>query len=457
LSAAAINAAVIRSVTPVRRNIANDLTFVSYRFLYDGMRLMTGWLSLGLVLCLTAAAQDNSLPPETLLLSRIKARMAEQLDHLPNYTCLETIARFRAPRQSSLKPHDVVRLEIVYSDRKEWFASPGDATFTSTQPSAFIGSGFMATGSFAMQLYNIFVAGATVVTWAGEDSLMGPRAVRYDFRIPAVYKPLAIELKEGSGTAGEAGSFWVDRGTLELLAVETRADEIDPLLPIAETSSRVIFARTRIGDREAVLAQSADLQMLRLDGEFNFDRAEFTHCRAYQTTSVLHFGSFSDSATEAPAHPPAAVSGVVPPFLPVTVLLESPVSNRDAVGTIIRGRTSADMVHKGKVVVPRGSTLTGRIRRLERFDDNTWAVALEFTQVDAGGVAMRFFADATGLDPRKDIHRRLSEKLVVQSNGRPTEITLPLLYGVASFFVSGKSFTLPAGFKTTWRTRGLLR
>ena len=441
----------------MRRNIPYDLSFVSYRFRYHENHLMIRPLALGFVLCLTAAAQDGGLAPELVLLSRIKTRMADQLDHLPNYTCLETIARFRATPRGALKPHDVVRLEIVYSDRKEWFASPGDATFTSTQPSSFVGSGFIANGTFALALHNIFVADATAVTWVAEDPSMGPRAVRYDFRIPAVYKPLEIAVPEGSGTAGEAGSFWMDRDTLNLLAVETRADEIDPLLPIAETSTRVRFARARIGDREAFLAQSADQRMLKFDGELFFDRVEFTHCRAYQTTSVLRFGSFSDSATDAPAHPPAAVSGVVPPFLPVTVLLESPVSDRDAVGTIIRGRTVAELVHKGRVVVPRGSILTGRIRRLEHFDANTFAVALEFTQVEVGGVPVRFFADFTGLDSSKAIRRRLSEKIAIEFGRESREITLPPLYGVASFFVSGKSFTLPAGFKTMWRTRGLLR
>src|SRR5258707_1312890 len=45
------------------------------------------------LLALSAAAQD--LAPETLLLARIKYRVGEELSNLPNYTCLETITRFR--------------------------------------------------------------------------------------------------------------------------------------------------------------------------------------------------------------------------------------------------------------------------------------------------------------------------------------------------------------------------
>jgi hypothetical protein len=414
-------------------------------------------ISLGFVLAFTCGAQTSDLAPEVLLLSRIKAHMAEQLDHLPNYTCLETVARFRAPRAGALKFHDVVRLEVVYSDRKEYFASPGDPTFTSTQPASFASSGMTATGSFALLLNNVFLADATTITWAGDDPSYGPHAARYDFRIPSQFKPLAITLGGATGVSGEAGSFWVDRDTLELLALEARADDIDPLLSIAEASTRIAFARTRIGDRDALLAESADVRMLLLNGDLAYDRGEYTHCRSFQVRTLLHFGSASDSETDAPAHPPLAVSGVVPPFLPVTVLLTTPISSGDAVGSVIEGRAEAEMVHKGKVVVPRGSVLRGRIRRLEHYDENTFAVALEFTEVEVDGVPVRFFADFTGLDPRKDIRRNISEKITIQSGHGTATVTLPPLYGVASFFVTGKSFTLPAGFKTIWRTRGLLR
>jgi len=414
-------------------------------------------LTLGLVLWITSAAQESSLPPEMVLLGRIRARMAEQLEHLPNYTCLETIARFRAPRNLPLKPQDIVRLEIIYSDRNEWFASPGDATFSSTHPSEFTAGGLIANGTFALTLYNVFVADATTISWGGEAPEVAPRAVRYDYRIPAIYKPLNMEFREGTGAAGEAGSFWVDRDTLDLLAITVDAIDIDPLLPVRETSTRVAYARTNIGGREAMLPQSADLRLLRTSGELHFDRSEFTHCRAFQTTSVLHFGSASDSSTDAPVHPPAVVTGVVPPFLPVTVLLTTPITNRDAVGTAIEGRTEANMVHKGKVVVPAGSILRGRIRGIEPFDADTFAVSLEFTEVEVDGAPIRFFADFTGLDRSKEFRRRLSEKIVVPAGRSSTTITLPPLYGVASFFVTGKSFTLPAGFKTMWRTRGLLR
>ena len=42
---------------------------------------------------LVAPAQD--IAPEVLLLSRIRDHVREELAHLPNYTCTETMQRFR--------------------------------------------------------------------------------------------------------------------------------------------------------------------------------------------------------------------------------------------------------------------------------------------------------------------------------------------------------------------------
>jgi len=411
----------------------------------------------GLVLALTCAAQTWELAPEVLLLRRIKDHMTAQLDRLPNYTCLETVARFRAPREKPPKPQDVLKLEVVYSDGQEWYASPGDRSFTATHPSQFAGGGFTATGTFALDLHNIFAADAALCTWRGREVRGGRPAVRYDFRLPRSLKALAITVPGGQGTVGEAGSFWADPETLDVFALEIHAEDIPPFLPVAESVTRVAFARTRIAGRDALLPQTADLQLLSTNGNLNFDHADFTHCRAYQAQSVLHFGGASDSSVETPAHPPRTATDAVPAFLPVTVLLASPITDRDAVGTLIRGTVAADVRHKGRVVLPRGSPVRGRIRVLERYDDRTWSVGLEFTEVEAQGVPLRFYAELTALDRSRQVRRRVSEKREVVSMEGTVVVTLPPLAGVASFFVSGKSFTLPAGFQTVWLTRGLLR
>src|ERR1700684_4372399 len=134
-----------------------------------------------------AAAQD--LAPEVLLLARIRSHMRDELSRVTNYTCLETTARFhaehagRSKAQSKLQPLDMVRLEVAYTNHREWFGSPGDRNFSEDNPVAFIGSGMIGNGFFAITLNNIFVSNLATFTYRGEETLGGRSASRYDFHL----------------------------------------------------------------------------------------------------------------------------------------------------------------------------------------------------------------------------------------------------------------------------------
>src|SRR5438270_1481000 len=169
----------------------------------------------------------QSITPDVRLLVRIKSHMREELSHLPNYTCLETIARFRKepgrepPSKGQLKPLDTVRLEIVYSDHREWYGSPGDRKLSSDDPAGFVGSGMIGNGAFARTLHNIFEG--AILTYRGEEAWGGRTAVRYDFHLPRLLKGLEVTLAGGTGTVGEEGSLWVDPQTLDLIHLESHA------------------------------------------------------------------------------------------------------------------------------------------------------------------------------------------------------------------------------------------
>jgi hypothetical protein len=132
-----------------------------------------------------------------LLLSRIKARLGDELSHVPNYTCLETIARFhkegsrRIRSLAALQPLDTVALEIVYSNHREWYGSPGDRSLSVDNPATFVGAGLIGDGPFALGLAAI-IHGASF-TYRGEETVGGRLAVRYDYHLSAQLKPLTTK------------------------------------------------------------------------------------------------------------------------------------------------------------------------------------------------------------------------------------------------------------------------
>jgi hypothetical protein len=409
---------------------------------------------------------------DALLLARIKSHMRGELSRVTNYTCLETTARFHKEpgRHAKIQPFDTVWLEVAYANHHEWYGSPGDRSLTQDNPVAFIGSGMIGNGFFEITLNNIFIGEGAAFTWRGEETLGGRTAYRYDFRLPRRFGELTVSIVGGIGTVGEQGSFWVNPQTLDLIRVEARADEIPPFLPLGEMSLSVDYARTRIGEYGVLLAQDADLHMLKVAGEENYNHLEYTHCRAFSAESAIRFDSEPSEPPQAspPGSPktlsaPNAISQAVPSLLLVTVELTTAITDQDAVGALIQGKVLGDVLRKGKIVIQNGALVRGRIRRLERFEKGgAFVVGLEFTEVEAGGgSSLPFYADLLRLDKTPGIQRILSERALVPYRGgvesREEKITLPELPGVASFFVRGKTLTVPNGFRMVWRTRGLIR
>lgn len=418
------------------------------------------------VLLTACAAAPQDLAPEVLLLSRIERHLRAEIAQVPNYTCLETISRFRretrpgARAAREMEQLDTVQLEIVYAGGKEWYGSPGASDLSVENPVAFIGTGMIGTGSFGMTMNNIIEAG--IFTYRGDEPVGGRRAVRYDYRVPALYKPMSISVQGGFGTVGEEGSIWVDPASLDLLRVSTRAVEIPPYLPVEFATMNVDYARMRIAGGDTLLAQTADTRLLD-NGIDSFNRIEFTHCRSYSTSSAISFGEAPPPAAATESHPPAAPrrGAPVPPFLQVTIRLARPVSDRDAVGTTIEGTISANVMHKGKIVVPAGAIVHGRIRAVDRYPESgAFAVGLEFSDVEVGGESLPFYADLLRLDKNPRIQPELTRRILVPGPSGfhvgEEHVTIPELPGVAFFWVQGTSFTLPAGFRMIWRTRGLL-
>jgi len=254
--------------------------------------------------------------------------------------------------------------------------------------------------------------------------------------------------------------------------VESHADEIPLYLPLEESSDNVNYARMRIGEYNVLLAQQADLHVLETSGVESYDRLEFTHCRAFSAQSEIRLDPEpAEPARALPSGPPTVLSApdgagqAVPALLPITVQLTTPITYKNTVGTLIEGKVSGDVLRKGKIVIPNGSVVRGRIRRLERYQrsgSGDFIVGVEFTEVEASGGWLRFYADLLRIDRSPGIRATLSARVPVRDGRggyqtRDETITLPELPGVASFFVSGTTFTIPSGFRMVWRTRGLIR
>jgi hypothetical protein len=423
-------------------------------------------LLLGLVFAPDVRPQSLSpeLPPGVLLLSRVKARVKRQFVHMPEFTCLETLDRFHKPggRKAVEKQLDTVRLEVLFAGKEEFFDSPGGRNFRESDPSKFIAAGMIGNGMFASHLKSIFVDDNGIFKYRGEEDLNGRRAARFDFHVPSLQDDYVISVPGAQASVGVAGTFWADPVTYDLIRLTIDADEIPPILQTSQIVTTVDYAPTRIGVDDALLAQTGTMLLVRNSGETAFDRFEFTHCRAYQAESTLSFDDPvpvpAGGVRDAVPRPPAQV---IPAGLSVTIALTVPLTDRMMAGELVEGKVAGNVVARGGVVIPNGSLVHGRVRRLERFSESGgyFSIGLEFTDIDAGGTPLRFFADLQNVDEIPALERTLVSdhtQLGPMSQLRTIDrITMPELPGVGSFFMRGAHFEIPAGFRMIWKTRAM--
>ena len=402
------------------------------------------------------AGAQSDLPPGILLLARVKAHTRKELDRLPNCSCLETIRREIKPPGGKLRPLDVVRLEVLYSEHKEMYAPPGDRRFVIAHPSSFVGGGMVGDGYFALYLSDITSDGHVSYEYKGEDESLGRRLARYDYRIPLNSSGQTINMVEGSGRVGAVGSFWADPVSYDIVRLEIHASEIPPQLPLAENSHSVDYARTKLGDDEFLLPHIAHTRMVKLNGEESLNEMEFSQCHLYAAESSISFGMHEERpqfaatlATETERKPL--------PVLDIVTRLGTPITSDTSVGSLLTATVSGNVPRKGPVLIPDGSTVRGIVRRMEWNAEKGgyYIVAIEFTDIDAAGVRYRFNADLQSMDRTPGIGITLvTDGTMNKQVAGTTEILwLPDLPGVGQFFVRGNRLELPKGFRMSWKTR----
>ncbi len=377
--------------------------------------------------------------PESVVLARFQEKFRQDLAHLPNYTCLETIKR--SERRSASRPFtplDTIRLEVSTADGKEIYAWPGARQFEDKELKAFITSGATAAGLlFSAVPKDVFVSGNAALEYRGQEDLDGRRAVRYDYRVPRAYSGFKIRARNDDSSVAEVvalkGSFWFDPASLDLVRLDTFGEDMPKSLDLAEAMVRILYARTEIGGAGVLLPQRSEVTLTHLSGAADHNAVEFSQCRVYQTESSI---SFEPPAVDAGAPKPGIRDVVLPPGLLVQVVMETAIDSKTiALGDAVRARVRDDVRRGGEVVLPAGAVIDGRIRRLERQTAVSpyFVLGVELFEVSWGNTRADFYGQLVESYDRKGIKAGYGAR------------------GTVTYILAGKSFHIEPGLGLLWR------
>jgi hypothetical protein len=338
-----------------------------------------------LALCgaaLQLGAQDN----QTALLQRVRTHMVETLARQPNYTCLETVERSnRAGKEKEFRLVDTVRLEVALVDGREMFAWPGSKQFEDTDLRAFVPTGMFGNGDFGLYANSVFGGRFTEFEYKGEAKLGERSTTRYDFRVPAA-TGMRIRALDLTATVGFHGSFYTEAGTLDALRLEVEADALPEKLDLRQVTDTMEYKRTRIGGGDFLLPSASEAVMVNLRGDANRNMMRFSACREFTGESTLKFGNDDDTADAASTS--AAAAAVkrelkLPKNAEIALRLVGEIdTDKAAVGDPVKAALASDVKEKGQVILPKGVEFSGRIVRLEHYQDFT-VLGLMFEEAES--------------------------------------------------------------------------
>jgi hypothetical protein len=342
-------------------------------------------IRLPLLACVLASA--ISAADSSLLLARIRNIMAQNLARLPNYTCMETIERSRGTAGSKhLGLIDRLRLEVAYVGGRELYAWPGAGNFEDKPIDEIVGKGAaIGAGSFGMHARAVFAGSAPEFTWAGEHTSPGRKTVKFDFHVSRNKSRYSIQTGEHPVIVAYSGSFEADTETLTPLWLEVRAEDLPAELKLRSAGEIMHYHPMRIGDSEFLLPVESDLTMIDAAGGESRNVTRFENCRQYAGNSEIRFDVVDPDKI--------AATAAIPIELPAGMLLESELRDRidmekSARGDPVRLTVTRDARKSGRVVVPKGAVIVGRITWLDTSTVRSaiyLSVGLELLSIEFGG------------------------------------------------------------------------
>jgi hypothetical protein len=149
----------------------------------------------------------------------------------------------------------------------------------------------------------------------------------------------------------------------------------------------------------------------------------------------------------------------LPAGVRVRIKLKSSIDSQSAiVGDPIQAIIESDIGERGRVLVPKGALITGRLRRVEKHGAEFFVVGIEFDDIEFSGHHARFLGTFKSMEsdvPAFQWFHKTSTTTEVEDKRITSRQVFRVegLAGVGTFIMNGARFRLPAGTVMVWETQ----
>lgn len=403
---------------------------------------------------------QDPIPKTTLIASQIRLKALQTFKPNLSFICFETITRSeRSSGSSAFHTIDSLSLEVAMVDGKELFSWPGDSKFSNHPPKQLVAAGFTTSGEFLANVQNVLLSNNAVLSYVREGKLHQTKTLQYHFTLSSLVSGYRVFGNDQSAIVPTSGELWVNSDSLELMRLELRADKIPPELGIDHVLTRTDFVASTVGNRRVLLPDVATVTLAEENGRVSKNEISFGHFREYSSKSLV---LSNDGSLQKQDLHQDEIEEFLPGGLNINLKLTAPISLQtvrigDQIGAIVIN----DVRHKRKVVIPRGTAISGRIRLAERLQEPRaiFILGFEFSDVQFDRKHIIFWAYLSSYAalPTIDssVRKERYHSLPLFNRGRiditDVETTVPVeLPGVGTLVFTQDNAVLPLGFEMHW-------
>jgi hypothetical protein len=412
------------------------------------------------------------------VLAALRDRVLEHGQTIPNHTCVETVERSRynhtgqpvkscdavianrrqmgSAARLRLDSSDRLRLDVALTVEREIYSWAGAHQFDDRDIDEIVPQGAMGTGPFASFLLSVFLGRPPRFVFDGETTVNDRGVYEYSFDVPKPESHFRFKAHKEWLITGYSGKLFVDPRTSDLLRLIVHTEELPPETETCEVDTTLDYGKVQLSSGLFFLPATTKQSFVGRDSEESVNVYTFASCRDFQAESSINFGENASKSVAGASVAPASVQ--LPVGLPALIeVLDSIDSDTAAAGDRIRGRfVQAVKDEHGRLLIPEGTPVTGRLMRVEvRYPSPSQVtIALRWETMDLSGDKVPLH-----LDPNRKVKPGTNIQLggiaaLAQLKRRGVEFELPLP-GEEHFNVyhfAGKRAQVESGLRTEWVT-----